>query len=226
MRHVFVGIPLIGYWVTAGIADFARALGEQNAATSDVQFTLKLLSGSSTISYPVEFMRNRLVSMALADPSVTDLWFIDSDVMPSPNAFSLLRHIEFDIAAGVYQIPDAKRGTVWSAYHAHGPDAFTHIRDLSLTPFEAGGAGTGAMMISRRVLEDPRLRLGPDIDGIPALFRTVRKPTGECETTDDLDFCRRARALDYRILVDPRVRFGHIKTRNYSALDAAPGAHS
>ena len=213
LRHVFVGIPVIGPWVTGGIAQFAESLGHQNGLGRDVHFTLKILSAPTLISFPVEFMRNRLVAMALRNPSVTDLWFIDSDTIPSVNAMTLL-DLKSDLAAGVYKIPDGREGEVWSAYEAVG-DKYRKMPMLPAAPFEAGGAGTGAMIISRRVLADPHLRFGPDEDGIPCLFRTVRTPTGECIYTDDLDFCLRARKAGYTLTVDPRVLFGHVKTRIY-----------
>lgn len=216
-RHVFVAIPFVGHWIAAGIARFAESCGFQNALNRDVRFTLKPLTGSTVISHPVEFMRNRLVKMALDDKTVTDLWFIDSDTMPSPNAMTLL-DVEADIVAGVYKIPNSHDGYVWSAYEAKpgSPDKFRYINDLPREPFEAGGAGTGAMIIKRRVLEDPRLPFAPPEEGTPCLFRTTRRASGEMIGTDDLDFCGRARALGYRLIVDPRVKFGHVKTRLYA----------
>ncbi len=212
MRHVFVATPLIGPWLTHGIARFAFALGQQDGRDG-LRFTFRLLSGSSCISFPVEFMRNRLVKMALDDASVTHLWFIDSDTVPPNDALKLLLPRDADIVAGVYRIPDAKRDEVWSAYASNERGSFSYIDPLPVAPFEAAGAGTGAMVIARRVLENPALRFAEPIDGVPCVFRTPRKPTGEMEATDDLDFCRRARAAGYRILVDPSVRFGHVKTR-------------
>jgi len=214
VRHVLVGIPFTGHWVTDGIARFAEVCGHQSALNRDVKFTVKLLSGSSVISFNVEFMRNCIVGMVLADPTVTDLWFIDSDTQPSINAMSLLRH-DADIVAGVYPIPDAEVGQVWSAYEPAG-EIYRKMTTLPDAPFEAGGAGTGAMLIKRKVLADARMRLGMGKEGEPPwVFRTVRSGSGACEMTDDLDFCLRARKAGYHILVDPSVRFGHVKEYLY-----------
>jgi len=222
MRHVFVGIPFIGHWLTAGIATFAEACGYQNALERDVRFTFRPLAGSSVISFNVEYMRNCLVGMARADPTVTDLMFIDSDTMPGPDAMNLLT-LDADIVAGVYPIPDARFGQVWSVYEAVG-EKYRHMPTLPTAPFEAGGAGTGAMIIKRRVLDDPRLHFAPPVAGVPCVFRTPRHPDGSVEYTDDLDFCRRARAAGYRIVVDPRVQFGHVKTRVYTGDGASAPA--
>lgn len=222
---------MIGSMISLGIARTAFTLGEQNGKDG-LRFTFRVLSGSTTISYPVEFMRNRLVGMALTDPTVTDLWFLDSDVMPPDNVLQLLmtqEKTDADIVAGIYRIPDDKVPEgVWSVYRSflNSPVWITIDDDhLPKEPFPADGAGTGAMIIRRRVLDDARLRLVPDSEFVPqmdsdktgrplpCIFRTQRSAWGELITTDDLDFCYRTRALGYSLIVDPRVRFGHIKQR-------------
>lgn len=213
MRKVLVGIPFIGNWVTFGIARFNGMVERINGSErSPVIFDVRFLKGSSVISFNVEFMRNCIAGMVLRDPEMTDLLFIDSDTHPAENMLDLLKH-DADIVAGVYRIPDASKREVWSAY-GPGPnaDTFTHLNVLPTEPFDAAGAGTGAMLIKRRVLADARMRLAAPKEGEPpAIFRTVRGPHGACEVTDDLDFCRRARKAGYRILVDPRVRSEHVK---------------
>ena len=224
-RHVMVGIPFIGYWLTKGIAQFAFALGQSDAGDSGVKFTFKPINGSSVISYNVEYMRNRLVKAALDDPTVTDLWFIDSDVMPSPNSMDLLA-VDADICGGIYPIPNkplAREGSppVWSVYHRM--DNVFAPADLPDEPtlMEAGALGTGAMIIRRKVLEDESLRFAEDDQGLPCLFRTPRSNSGACLATDDLDFCRRAVDRGYKIIAHTGVRWGHIKTYDVAVMDAA-----
>ena len=119
-RHVLVAVPLIGFWLTSGIARFAFALGQSDSIDNDTKFTFKPINGSSVISFNVEFMRNTFAKLALQDLTVTDLWFIDSVEMPSANSMELLA-IDADIVGGVYPIPNdpmARRGKppVWSMY--------------------------------------------------------------------------------------------------------------
>ena len=58
-----------------------------------------------------------------------------------------------------------------------------------------GGLGTGCMFIRRRVLEDARLRLAPDYNGIPCVFRATYNADDSIAYSDDLHFCLRARRL-------------------------------
>jgi hypothetical protein len=223
-RHILVGVPLVGYWLTSGISQFAFALGQTNANDMGVRFTYKPINGSSVISFNVEFMRNTLVKMALDDPTVTDLWFVDSDVMPSPNSMDLL-HVEGDIVGGIYPIPNkplAKVGTppVWSVYHRMDNAFAPATLPDEPTLMEAGALGTGAMIIKRHVLEDKKMRHAEDDHGLPCIFRTPRSPSGFCLATDDLDFCRRAVDAGYRIVAHTGVRFGHIKTHDVATMDA------
>lgn len=68
------------------------------------------------------------------------------------------------------------------------------------------------MVIKRHVLEDKRLWLAPEkVDGVVPMFRWPRAITGATLGTDDLDFCKRARALGYKITAAPGVQWGHFK---------------
>ena len=88
---------------------------------------------------------------------------------------------------------------------------------------ERDAAGTGMMIISRRVLEDPRMKFPREWIAMTGKKRTLRdcdpdgwfknrhKPNGAYETTEDIDFCYRAKKLGYRLFVDYGVKSGHIK---------------
>jgi hypothetical protein len=93
---------------------------------------------------------------------------------------------------------------------------------------DISGAGTGAMVIDRRVLEDPGMHLDPIYTGLdekpasiheetddpswaPAIFRTRYKANGQRLRGEDLDFTLRAWRLGYSMKCHLGVMFGHAK---------------
>lgn len=78
--------------------------------------------------------------------------------------------------------------------------------------------GSGFMAIKRRVLADERMLLAPGYDP-PAIWRNVYQPNFVRERGLDMDFCDRAKALDYRIVVNWQAEIGHNKTVNVNEID-------
>jgi hypothetical protein len=88
---------------------------------------------------------------------------------------------------------------------------------------DVDGVGTAMMLIKRHVLEDRRLWQHPAyfaFDGTPMVmgeedappvFREVRKPNGQLDISEDLDFCYRAKQLGYRIVVNHGAKCHHHK---------------
>jgi len=86
------------------------------------------------------------------------------------------------------------------------------------TSREVDRVGSGFMAIKRRVLADPRMLLAPGYDP-PALWRNVFQPNFVREKGLDMDFCDRARALEYRVVVNWSAEIGHNKTVNVNEID-------
>lgn len=61
---------------------------------------------------------------------------------------------------------------------------------------EVCAVGTGIMLIARRVLEDPVMRLAP--------FKRTTDEFGRVEYGNDLNFCRRAKERGFRVWMDYR----------------------
>lgn len=223
---ILVGIPTIQEQLTSSLGRFLFSLGKYCGAA----FELKVLNGSSPLTYPIEYQRNKMAEDFLA----TDcdwLWFIDSDVLPTENSLELLKLLgKADIVAGIYPIlslPASKKPEmIWSFYEARD-NLFSEFRDKSINDnrvVEADAAGTGCMLLSRKVLSDERLQVAPDCTP-PALFHTPRQPNGKVGGTEDMEFCGRARRLGYRLLVDTGVRWGHMKFGDLnSTLGVGAGA--
>lgn len=215
-RRVMIGIPTLGYQTTSGLLDFMFATGMLSGfQRGGIEFVPKIINGTSPISYPVELMRN-VIRHHFLQTSCDDLWFVDSDVMPSANSMLLFDVKGADMVAGLYPIPNSdptfERTLVWSVYKGFGEKyeaipVGPHDREV----IDIDAAGTGCLIIPRRVLEDERLLVDKEWG---AMFRTPRAPNGKCLWTDDLDFCHRARALGYTFKAHTAVRWGHIKISN------------
>ena len=225
-EHIHVRVPC-GFFVSAAVTAFLGLLERLNSEPKcPYRFTTGLLGNYK----PADYARNVIVEAFLEDASASRLWFIDSDMIPAPNSPQLLWHKKYDIVAAPYPFW-GRRNAEWE------PDASWGIYDFSddrrsfkqKSPLDEGlvhndAAGTGMMIISRRVLEDPRMivenrsyqkmdrsvvSLKPS-DARP-FFQNGYKANGAFEWTEDLEFCYRARNLDYSVVVDHGVKCGHIK---------------
>ena len=223
-EHIAVRIPC-GWNVTFALASMLYQLGKLNGEPlCPYRFTVGLVANVR----PVDYARNLIVKEVL-ETDASRLWFIDSDVIPSHNCIQILKH-DADIVAGIYPM--------WGQMHRDKPepptpqfavydrtsDGFLHqeIREHGVAP--CGAAGTGMMVIRRKVLEDPRMRLDPNFkdllgrpqtvadDAPPCLFKELHAPNGRFEATEDMDFCFRAGELGYTLLADHGVKCDHIKT--------------
>jgi hypothetical protein len=77
----------------------------------------------------------------------------------------------------------------------------------------------GSTVIRREVLEDPGMRLGDDSHcDSPAIFRTPLDLNGKTLSTEDIDFCERAKKLGYSVKVKLDVVGGHRKLVDLNVL--------
>lgn len=229
---VYIGVPAVSGKVGVEVADFvARAAVMGKAPESPWRFIWQYAKGIS----PPEAARNCLVRSAIAQKAHV-LMMIDDDIRPPHNALKLLNSGADIAAARVVAIAgnlDGPMTLMLTAYTDSG-DEFRSIRpdrSAQAEPLVVHAVGFGMVVIKRRVLLDPRMRVDPNYlsaDGEPlvlspdehayALFKTPRKPTGERLRSDDLDFCRRARALGYTVSVDMEVGAGQYQTVNLDSV--------
>lgn len=146
------------------------------------------LHGDRTSS-SIAFNRNTIVKTFLSQPRFRWLLFCDSDMVPPADiAHRLLSHgEERDIIAAPYYGRHAPHYPVWTELEQPEPES-TALREVAL-------AGFGCVLLQRRVLE-----------AMPAPWFEHPIPGSE----EDLVFCRKARALGFRIYLDPLADVGHV----------------
>lgn len=186
---------------------------------------------------PVWFARNLLVDSAMK-AGADRIWFLDDDIIPPPNVFSMLL-VDADIVSGcvpIVQQRESGRCMRINAngyrYNIDGRMLYTSVRPTygEKPIFEVDAAGTAAMIIKRKVFEDERMKLPREfmnVDGkMKKLADTDEQPyfhmlfdsLGRIIRSEDLDFCTRAKDAGYRIMYDFEVVFGHNKNMNLAGI--------
>lgn len=141
------------------------------------------------------------------------MW-LDADMDFLPEDVAALWNLNADIAVGVYCMK--KRDEQW--YAAWKDGALVKDLDQFDGPIEVDFAGTGFMLIKRKVIETLRDRLesydGPN-GSVPALYQT---PIVDRNLrSEDYFFCEEARKAGFKIVMDPKIRLGHWGIYRYGA---------
>lgn len=239
-EHIVVAVPSLQGVAPLALTDWIARLTANNH-DEDVPFGFSFIPVQ--FKQPFEYARN----VAVGEFLQTDgdrLWFVDDDMIPFPGRSELLLQGEADIVAGGYIRAGAKKDQTIGLDLLLFQDSQKENGDATYTslPFrpeqeflEVAAAGTGCMLIRRRVLEDPRMLLPTryvdwrgnerdlfDAPGdslvAPPIFRTLRKPNGDTDLGEDLDFCRRARALGYTLQAHMLYGMDHQKTTTAEML--------
>jgi len=169
-----------------------------------------------------ELARNRICKRFLASNADVLLMIDDDMVVSGWDSLRVLTTPDYDIAAPLQLMFDSgideATGEIKPAVK---PCAFMYDTEADgyrqlypapgVTHTECGAVGGGMIAIRRRVLEDPKMLLAPDLDP-PALFRTRFAPNYERVRGNDVDFCHRAGQCGYVVKVNWGARTGHLKT--------------
>ena len=159
--------------------------------------------------------RNEMASWYLKTDFKCHMW-IDADIEFSVEDVGKLWNLcedGADIAVAAYcmKLPD-KPLSAWK------DGKLVKIEECPAEPFEVDYAGTGFMMISRRVYEElaksAETYVGPD-GKVSAFFMTPVHNDGF--ESEDYFFCRKAREAGFKIMMDPSIKLGHIGQFRYGA---------
>ena len=229
---LLIGTPCYGGLVHQGYMESIIALmvyGSQN----NFDMTLALNGHDSLITRS----RNKIVATFLDMPQATHLLFIDADISFKPEAVHRLLQLDVDVAAGMYPIKNID----WPRLRQNlKPDTGEQdLRELGLnfvgTPLGASEresrdgfvtasyAGTGFMLIKRRVLERmitayPETkyevahtypRVAKQSPNQYALFDCLIEKGTNIYLSEDFAFCQRWRALGGKIWLDTQTRLTH-----------------
>ena len=177
---------------------------------------------------PVAFARNVAVNQFINNKKYDKLWFIDDDLIPTETSLSIFDS-NSDIVSGLYWLLLMENGLpkISSAIYKKIDNGFSMIdprKNLGDNIIKIDAAGTGTLLISRKVFEDSKMCLPKEYlnsegliknseneDKILPFFRTQYKANGSEERSEDLDFVWRAKQLGYEIEANLNARFLHKK---------------
>lgn len=161
--------------------------------------------------------RNVMATTFLNDTNYERMLFIDADIEYTPEDVSKLWNMDVDVAVAAYPMKRADRPplSAWEKGKLVEIDGRTE-------PFEAEYAGTGFMMIKRKVFQTirtkhPELRvleskgLEPGAGDCWGFFDKVTVHYGDDKISlpEDFSFCHRWRSLGGKIMLDPTIRLKH-----------------
>jgi len=178
-------------------------------------------------TFPIDAMRNecatRLIEGIPIDskqvwrPDVS-IWLDTDHVIPEDSLFNLLMH-DLPIVLGIYFIKAGKRDNpfypVIFQQREDKPHLFKSIMEWSEDGlFECDFAGMGAACIKREVFEDlerPYFAYSKHSGDTRAPDSKWKEASDIFDISEDKYFWDQVRdKTDYKILVDPKVKFGHI----------------
>lgn len=191
-------------------------LAAQAAVAHANRAGLRTVLALSKDPYTVAACRNRAVATFAAAKQFTHLLMIDDDVILPPDTVprlvSLAEERNAAIALGCYPTLRIPLSGAPFLYVAAMPLGKSGDAGWPRTWFpghmECEGGGTGCMLIRRDVFEAlgfPWFVWTEHYDDQAAIVRA---------TTDDMDFCARARLAGFRVWADGDVRCGHLKPTN------------
>lgn len=188
--------------------------------------------------------RNKIVMKFLADESFTHLFFIDSDIVFSPQSVCRLLLADRDVSAAVYPIKRFNWPEEGLSAKTTMEDFQTEYNDYAFNPIAQGAqrvsdyvdaegfvevaeTSTGFMCIKRNVFVQlmehyPHLRYTPD--GPPGhplahlhwrFFDCMIDPETDRYLSEDYAFCRLWRDMGGKVWVDVDCKLGHLGQHLY-----------
>lgn len=166
--------------------------------------TARVLFGQD---FPIDHARNRLVRLFLDEDDGDYLLFLDADMSHRPDLPQRLVKHRVDVVSARYVLRKQPFWTV--AMRKVGPERGQYQAIEKLEPVVSGlmpidAAGAGCLLISRRVLQAIRARIGDD------WFRYQDGPDGLRSVSEDMWFYEQAKAAGFQAFLDADTVSGHV----------------
>lgn len=163
----------------------------------------------------VQRARNSMAALFL-QTDFQKLFFIDADIEFDPDSVAKLWNMNADVAVGLYCMKrPAKPLSAWR------DGKLIEVTPKDTEPFDVDYAGTGFMMIDRKVLEKMRdawpERKHQEGSGESFLWFDPRlSDDGTWYMSEDYAFCHDWKRLGGKITADPSIRLTHYGTFGYA----------
>lgn len=210
---VIFAILCVDGWVRLEHYRFSFKLMKLNI---DPEFPFAFLPVFITGAKPASFAHNLAVNACLMTPKGQYLWLWANDMIPTPYSLALFNHLdEADILCPNVRIWHESKllPSLTAAVASESEPGKFVLADFHYSdkPYPIEAAGSGGLLIHRKVLEDRAMHYAPMDGGVPCLFRDFYRPRGDRTMGHDFEFTQRAHELGYRIITVPQALCGHIK---------------
>ena len=233
--HIFIATPMYGGMCTGY---FANSM----VATANIlpQHGIDMSFSSMFNESLIQRGRNALADQFMQRKECTHLLFIDADIKFNPHDIPPMIAADVDIICGIYPKKEINWPMVERAVKTGVPtnELANHTGSLvvnlvgfagSVTvprnkPVEIWEAGTGFMLIKRKVFEKMKKNL-PSYNNDVSILGTTNKPqriteyfacpidpTSERLLSEDYYFCKKARENGIKVHAAPWVQLGHFGT--------------
>ena len=237
-KHVFITTPMYGGMCTGFFTQSLIPLPGL-AREQGVDLSFSFMFNESLI----QRARNSLVNVFMKRPECTHLMFIDADIKFDPMHIIAMVEADMDLLAGIYPKKEINWWSVEQAVHRGVPhdqlkyytgsfvvnllDGAPTATTPNNVPLEVLNAGTGCMLIKRRVFEilepitDTYMNDVADLSGIlqpepiHAFFDVSICPESERLLSEDYHFCQAWRRAGGKVYVAPWVQLSHIGTYTF-----------
>jgi GT2 family glycosyltransferase len=203
-KKVLVAIPDGAGHVSSSIAKFMFDLGLLNGDPSHPFIYDKLFVSCFR---PVDFARNQIVKI-FREARADYLMMLDDDMEVPENWQLLLTHYNRKAVSGVaFGWESSASGRrepriMPVQYNRNAAGVYETIEISSAEPFECDAVGAACLILRHDLIESV---------GFP-WFKFKYNDDGSIAEGEDVGFFRTANDLGERVLIDPRVMFGHNKT--------------
>lgn len=185
---LLIGIPSYDYMH----AEFVKCLSALLLKLTRDKVDFDVAINNGTLVY---IARDKIACKAINEGYTHVLW-LDADMIFQPSLLEDLMDSGKDFISGVAH---SRRPPFVSCLFKRLDDLnhMERFEEYPEEPFEVAGCGFACVLISTEILKAVQMK-----------HKTCFLP--EMQWGEDLTFCRRARAMGYRIFADPCVRLGHI----------------
>jgi len=233
--HILLATPCYGGVLHRGYFHSVLQL-QKLCQIHDIQLTIHTIGNESLI----QRARNYYVALALSNPHITHLFFVDADISFNPQSVIRMIQSNKDITCGIYP----KKGLNIEQIQQNSKEPLQSIIPLSLDyviNIQKGEiqiqdgyipclyGGNGFMMIKRDVLETlrdkyPETKYKNDVNGYDApelrehfyaLFDCFICPETKRYLSEDYAFCQRCINSGYTIWADLLCNLNHTGTYDF-----------